>query len=468
MAYLIKTSGKSSDELFETDNFIPVFWFSLLDIVSVEAIKNELINSYNKVFYEEQEEEYYTIKLSKSKFIANLNSGKIFFENYYADKINLYNAFINYLDKTFNENDILELNILEIGYFGCIEDLINDILNIIKNIGSNVNKFYRFKPNDTLCYSFVGFCDNEFVNYSKEYSEYFINQMNILKSLYEMNRDDLINDVINFEIEYSKNETDEDYYFWPNSSYMGQYFQSKGLNAKHLYIPNASLDKYQALTHTYYEANLLRQKVMERFHYEKIMSHIDECIEWGGERKSKFTLADINNFFSEKKIKSRYKAKLKHIFYLKTNEKLKKGGENIIYDEKEEDQYVIPYLANIKPFSTPLDYTKYEFKGKIYAKKWLVLAVISEHLRLHPQVSLEKLREDFLITNRWGSPVEILYDYNYVRKRGLELHCLFDNPLFLSNGEKIFISECGTIDIINVFNKKAKGFGYEIKAIEQY
>ena len=289
----------------------------------------------------------------------------------------------------------------------------------------------------------------------------------ILIELYEMNQDDLINEIINFEIEYSKNETSDDYYTWPDYSYMIQYFQSKGLDTTHLYMSNVSEQKYLALHQIYRKAELLRRTVMERLHYDKVMSHIDECIEWGGKGKKKFTQAEINKFFSEKKIRTRFKTQLKHIFYLRTNERMKRKMQNIICDETEE-QYVMSYLKNIKPFSSPLDYTKYEFKGKIYAKKWLVLAVITEHLRLHPQASLKSLREDFSITNRWGWPVEIIYDYNYVKERGLEHHCLFDNPLFLSNGEKIFISECGMIDIINAFNKKAKDFGYEIKTIEQY
>jgi hypothetical protein len=142
--------------------------------------------------------------------------------------------------------------------------------------------------------------------------------------------------------------------------------------------------------------------------------------------------------------------------------------KNIMYNEQKDDPYAMPYLLSLKPFSRPLDYTKYEFQGKIYAKKWLVLAVITEHIRLHPQATLKSLQKDFEVINKWGWPVEILYSYEDAIKRGLEMHCLFDNALVLNNGEKIVVSECGMLDIINAFNKKALIFGYDIKVIEQY
>ena len=186
-AFLIKTSKEKSEELFEANNTIPLFWFTLLDLHSIENIEKDLINSYNllKEHYYAQELDSMdydeielsgdspTIKLSKKTFIDNLCAGKNFIENNFPDKINLYNDFMRYLDTTFNENDTLELNILAIAHFSDVENLIKDIKNIIDNIKSNAKKRVPFEPNNTI-FSFVGydsFFANDFRNYSKDYLE---------------------------------------------------------------------------------------------------------------------------------------------------------------------------------------------------------------------------------------------------------------------------------------------------------
>jgi hypothetical protein len=173
VAYLIKTSEKSSEELFEANNTIPLFWLNLVDLALIEKIEQDLINSYKN-----NDDEYFTVKISKKAFIANLYSGKKFVEKNYADKINLYNDFTNYLDKKFSENDVLELNILEMANFIGIKNLVKGITKIIININANVKKLIPFEPNESI-FSFVGydgFLANEFRNYSKDYFEYCRNE----------------------------------------------------------------------------------------------------------------------------------------------------------------------------------------------------------------------------------------------------------------------------------------------------
>jgi wobble nucleotide-excising tRNase len=175
VAYLIKTSGENSEEFFEANNTIPLFWFNLLNLNVIKNARKNLVKSFNN-----EDEEYFTIKLSKTVFMKNLYLGKSFIENNYDNKKDLYNEFINYLDKKFNEMDILELNILEIAnFFDSMENLVGDITNIIKNINSNINKLIPFEPGENI-FSFVGydgFFGNEFANYSKEYREYCTNEI---------------------------------------------------------------------------------------------------------------------------------------------------------------------------------------------------------------------------------------------------------------------------------------------------
>jgi hypothetical protein len=157
--------SKASGELFEGINTIPVFWLHLLDKNLIEETENEVINYYERNADDDEEnEERIIIKISKRTFIQNLNSGKKFVEENHNGKIDLYNNFINYLDKKFNENDILELDITEIVWFF---DDASSFIRAVKN--------YNFKADETI-YSYVGYSyadgGEHFGNYSKDYAEY--------------------------------------------------------------------------------------------------------------------------------------------------------------------------------------------------------------------------------------------------------------------------------------------------------
>lgn len=178
-AYLRKTSGELSEELFTANNTIPLFWFNLLDLNLIQNNEEDLLKyDYNEDY---EDDEYVVIKLPKNVFMANLNSGKIFIEKHYPDKINLYNDFINYFDTKFHVNDIMELDILEIsGFFDEIEDFIREIKNILVNIERNINDLTPFAPGKNI-FLFTGYSvlsGNAFVHYSQEYSDYWQNEQN--------------------------------------------------------------------------------------------------------------------------------------------------------------------------------------------------------------------------------------------------------------------------------------------------
>ena len=88
------------------------------------------------------------------------------------------------------------------------------------------------------------------------------------------------------------------------------------------------------------------------------------------------------------------------------------------------------YLKNLKPFSNPINNTKYKFKEKIYHRKNFVLAIAKEYISQHPNATLESLNNDFRVENRWGWPYEFFYDYDVIIKKGLEAHSFFNDPIF--------------------------------------
>jgi hypothetical protein len=155
--------SKSSGELFEAINTMPVFWLHLLDKNLIAKTENEVINYYKRNV-DDDDDERIIIKIPKKTFIQNLNSGEKFVRENHNSKIELYNNFINYLDKEFNENDILELDITEIIWFF---DDAGSFISAVKN--------YKFRADETI-YSYVGYScvdgGDNFGNYSKDYAEY--------------------------------------------------------------------------------------------------------------------------------------------------------------------------------------------------------------------------------------------------------------------------------------------------------
>ena len=182
-AYLIKTSKEKSEELFEANNTIPLFWFTLLNLDIIEKFEQRIIDYYHNYYANEEEEEgeneVVNIEIPKQTFMKNVTTGKRFVEENYPDRVNLYNDFVKYLENKFSEDDILELNIVEMANFCGIDFLFEDIKNVIDSIsGSRYIVQSYFGPADSV-YSFVGddvFLDNQFKDYSVDYLEYRLNE----------------------------------------------------------------------------------------------------------------------------------------------------------------------------------------------------------------------------------------------------------------------------------------------------
>jgi len=177
-AYLIKTSEGKSEELFEANNTIPLFWFTLLDSDTIERSEKILMDCYDSYIEsddDDEDKEIVNIIVSKTTFIKNSTAGKRFIEKKYPDKVNLYNDFIKYLDNKLSETDQLELNIFEIAQFFTMDHLVALISNTVDCIESlNLNELQTFEPSRSSIYDFVGydvFFGNQFKNYSVDYLE---------------------------------------------------------------------------------------------------------------------------------------------------------------------------------------------------------------------------------------------------------------------------------------------------------
>jgi hypothetical protein len=166
---------------------------------------------------------------------------------------------------------------------------------------------------------------------------YFYKEYEKLKKLYKIPDDEQINKIVYFIMEQSKNNVSNDYYKWTAYSFIAL----MGMPIKYWNLTDFSSELFLELHNPYHKAQLIYYKCMELLHYDKIMSLIDECILWGGNKK-KFTLAEINIFFTSREIRVRF-GKLKRIFYLRVNEKLKKNT-----NDDTQDAYVIEYLNQIK------------------------------------------------------------------------------------------------------------------------
>ena len=82
-AYLIKTSKEKSEELFEANNTIPLFWFTLLDSDTIEKSEKSLMDCYDSYIEsddDDEDKEIVNIIISKATFIKNATAGKRFIE----------------------------------------------------------------------------------------------------------------------------------------------------------------------------------------------------------------------------------------------------------------------------------------------------------------------------------------------------------------------------------------------------
>jgi hypothetical protein len=92
-AYLGKIDNTSKTEGFFGGKFIPVFWFCMADIETVESCENELTENFGT------EHKTGKIKMTKEKCLSNLEEHKKFIGAVYPPKIKkLYDEFIQFLN----------------------------------------------------------------------------------------------------------------------------------------------------------------------------------------------------------------------------------------------------------------------------------------------------------------------------------------------------------------------------------
>ena len=181
-AYLTRISGQVTETLFEASNDIPVFWLTLFDTDIVKKLEKDIANNVD-------DEEAFVIQIPKQIFLKNTNTGKEYFKKIYKERENLYRDFVKYLDEKFNENDILQLDILEItNLYTKSDDLLEDIKNVLENIEDlDYIQQNGLEPGEGCVHSFVGnddFLGNKFRFYSPTYLEFCVKE-DLARELYK-------------------------------------------------------------------------------------------------------------------------------------------------------------------------------------------------------------------------------------------------------------------------------------------
>ncbi|MCZ4243598.1 hypothetical protein [Pedobacter punctiformis] len=184
--YLNITTKETSEEIFEANNTIPLFWLTLLNRKIIDDFEIGLnlleVNKGNK----EREPEYSLLKIGREHFLENAETGKKFIENSFPTHLQLYNDFIYYLKLIFKSNQFIEVDVLEIANFSSPSALLHDLRNDVEAIKNNNPKkiiFYsdKFKTPFSLT-GYDGFFKNEFKIYSQDYNAEIIKQEQERKS----------------------------------------------------------------------------------------------------------------------------------------------------------------------------------------------------------------------------------------------------------------------------------------------
>jgi hypothetical protein len=169
MVYLNKNSDGEVDTLFE-ERRIPFFWFCLLDNDILVSQKDELLYNYKSG------KQRTKIKISKQNFLKNALDQKEYIETYFSKEKNLYNDFIRYLDEKFNDEDLLEIDVLEMAWHNDMETLLGEIENTIELLRNNKSPEKLFTPwkDVDIVFQLVGYdrdYNDEFMEYSSDYEE---------------------------------------------------------------------------------------------------------------------------------------------------------------------------------------------------------------------------------------------------------------------------------------------------------
>lgn len=115
---------------------------------------------------------------------------------------------------------------------------------------------------------------------------------------------------------------------------------------------------------------------------------------------------------------------------------------------------------------TSRDTTKYLFMGNVYNKRKLVLAVITRHIKEHPKLTFESLRQDFPDQLHSHFSVVVLQEkaQEIFTNTGHKRYFIAENEILdTSDGKKIAVCTQWGIGNINNFIEQARNLGYQIE-----
>ena len=163
--YLTKISKKTAQGLFEGNNDIPLFWFALMDVESIEEIEEK----WRLAFNSEELSDDTTICIPKERSLLNAQKAQKYIEKNLPDKLKLYDDFRNYVNQMLDESDSLEFSIIEIANFDGVEKFISHLKREISMI-KNGNKTSRKLNSDEFCLvGYDRFIGDEFQGHSDDY-----------------------------------------------------------------------------------------------------------------------------------------------------------------------------------------------------------------------------------------------------------------------------------------------------------
>jgi hypothetical protein len=159
-----------------------------------------------------------------------------------------------------------------------------------------------------------------------------------------------------------------------------------------------------------------------------------------------------------------------YMLYSQTDDFIREGNKSRLHYSESE------YKSNIKPLISPTgstkDTTKYLFIGITYAKNRLVLAVISDYLKAHPEATFDDLKRAFPDSLQ-GSPNGVFIRAEQaidIRNRtGHSRHFLHENEI-LKTADNIRVAVCtqwGANLNIEKFLERARSLGYDIKELRK-
>ena len=111
------------------------------------------------------------------------------------------------------------------------------------------------------------------------------------------------------------------------------------------------------------------------------------------------------------------------------------------------------------------DKTKYLFDNKRYGKNRLVLAVVTDYVKSHNDLTIQQLKNEF--DKSLQGSIGVVEDYEIAKKRNDYLVRFFvnqDELITLQDGIACVCSQWGVLNIPN-FLKKAEQLGYHIEKI---